>query len=64
MKLAMKREALEKLKRRANEMTLGEVQTARRTWALPADGGFGTVLVQGSWKSKGTVFGIRTNALE
>jgi integrase len=40
MKLAMKREALEKLNRRANEMTLGAAQAA------PADGGFGTVLVQ------------------
>ena len=40
MKLAMKREALEKLNRRANEMALGAAQAA------PADGGFGTVLVQ------------------
>jgi len=40
MKLAMKREALEKLNRRANEMTLGAAQAA------PADRGFGTVLVQ------------------
>jgi integrase len=40
MKLAMKREALEKLNRRANEMSLGEAQTA------PVHGGFGTVLVQ------------------
>jgi hypothetical protein len=40
MKLAMKREALEKLSRRANEMTLGAAQAA------PSDGGFGTVLVQ------------------
>ena len=40
MKLAMKHEALEKLNRRANEMTLGPAQAA------PAEGGFGTVLVQ------------------
>ncbi len=40
MKLAMKREALEKLNRRANEMTLGAAPAA------PSDGGFGTVLVQ------------------
>jgi integrase len=40
MKLAMKREALEKLNRRANEMTLGEAQTAS------VHKGFGTVLVQ------------------
>ena len=40
MKLAMKREALEKLNRRANEMTLGAAQAA------PANRGFGTVLVQ------------------
>ncbi len=40
MKLAMKREALEKLNRRANEMAVGEAQTA------PIRGGFGTVLVQ------------------
>ena len=40
MKLAMKREALEKLNRRANEMTLSAALAA------PADGGFGTVLVQ------------------
>jgi len=40
MKLAMKREALEKLNRRANEMRVSEAQSA------PLDGGFGTVLVQ------------------
>jgi len=40
MKLAMKREALEKLNRRANEMLIGEAQLA------PVRGGFGTVLVQ------------------
>jgi hypothetical protein len=40
MKLAIKREALEKLNRRANEMTLGA------TKAAPADAGFSTVLVQ------------------
>ena len=40
MKLAMKREALEQINRRANEMTAGETQTA------PVYGGFGTVLVQ------------------
>jgi len=33
MKLAMKREALEKINRRANEMTLGAAQAA------PSDGG-------------------------
>jgi integrase len=38
MKLAMKREALEKLNRQANEMSLGEAQTA------PVHGGFGTVM--------------------
>ena len=40
MKLAMKREALEQINRRANEITVGETQTA------PVYGGFGTVLVQ------------------
>jgi integrase len=40
MKLEMKREALAQLNRRANEMTVGEAQTA------PVYGGFGTVLVQ------------------
>jgi integrase len=40
MKLAMKREALEQINRRANEMTVGEAQTAA------VFGGFGTVLVQ------------------
>ena len=40
MKLAMKREAHEKLNRRANEMAFDEAQTA------PVLGGFGTVLVQ------------------
>jgi hypothetical protein len=40
MKLTMKREALEKLNRLANEMTVGEAQM------VPEDGGFGTVLVQ------------------
>jgi len=40
MKLVMKREALEKLNRRANEMTLGAGQAA------PADGGFGTVMLE------------------
>jgi len=40
MKLAMKREAHEKLNRLANEMSVGEAQP------VPADGGFGTVLVQ------------------
>jgi integrase len=39
MKLAMKREALKQLNRRANEMTLDEPQTV-------AEQGFGTVLVQ------------------
>jgi len=40
MKLAMKREAHEKLNRRANEMAEGDAQAA------PVVGGFGTVLVQ------------------
>jgi hypothetical protein len=40
MKLAMKREALQQLNRRANEMAIDETQAA------PVKGGFGTVLVQ------------------
>jgi|ERR1700722_13178 len=40
MKLAMKREALEQINRRANEMTFDEAPAA------PVYGGFGTVLVQ------------------
>lgn len=40
MKLAMKREAHEKLNRLANEMSVGEAQP------VPANEGFGTVLVQ------------------
>jgi hypothetical protein len=40
MKLEMKREAHEKLNRRANEMAVDEAQTALVV------GGFGTVLVQ------------------
>ena len=40
MKLAMKREALEKLNRRANEMLVSVAQSAS------VHGGFGTVLVQ------------------
>ena len=40
MKLAMKREALRQLNRRANEMAIDATQTA------PVEGGFGTVLVQ------------------
>jgi integrase len=40
MKLEMKREALAQINRRANEMTVGEAQTA------PVCRGFGTVLVQ------------------
>jgi len=40
MKLAMKREALEKLNRRANEMLVSQAQS------VSVDGGFGTVLVQ------------------
>jgi integrase len=40
MKLTMKREALEKLNHRANEMSVGEAQTR------PVYQGFGTVLVQ------------------
>lgn len=39
-KLGWKREALEKLNRRANEMAVGEAQSP------PMGGGFGTVLVQ------------------
>jgi hypothetical protein len=50
MKLVMKREALEKLNRRANEMTLGAGQAA------PADGGFGTVMLEklrnGFWNAR------------
>jgi hypothetical protein len=41
MKLAMKREAQEKLNRLANEMTIGETQPVSST-----TGGFGTVLAQ------------------
>ena len=40
MKLEKKREAHENLNRLANEMSVGEAQL------VPADGGFGTVLVQ------------------
>jgi integrase len=40
MKLTMKREALEQINRRANEMTIDEAP------ATPVYGGFGTVLVQ------------------
>jgi hypothetical protein len=40
MKLEMKREAHKKLNRLANEMSVGEARL------VPADGGFGTVLVQ------------------
>lgn len=40
MKLAMKREALEKLNRLANEMSVGEARP------LSSDGGFGTVMAQ------------------
>jgi integrase len=40
MKLAMKREALQQINRRANEMTIDEAPAA------PVYGGFGTVLVQ------------------
>ena len=40
MKLQMKREALQQINRRANEMTVGEAQKASY------HGGFGTVLVQ------------------
>jgi hypothetical protein len=39
MKLAMKREALEQINRRANEMSIDEAPVA------PVYGGFGTVLV-------------------
>jgi hypothetical protein len=50
MKLAMKREALEKLNRRANEMAIGAAQAA------PADRGFGTVMIEkrriGFWNSR------------
>jgi hypothetical protein len=58
MKLAMKREAMEKLNRLANEMTVGEAQS------VPAGGGFGTVLEQFGPKSEGMDFGIGGNALE
>ena len=40
MKLTMKREALQQINRRANEMTIDEAPAA------PVYGGFGTVLVQ------------------
>jgi hypothetical protein len=40
MKLAMKREALEQINRRASEMAIDEAPTA------PVYGGFSTVLVQ------------------
>jgi hypothetical protein len=40
MKLTMKREALEKMNRLANEMTVGQAQP------VPKAGSFGTVLAQ------------------
>jgi len=40
MKLTMKREVLQQINRRANEMTIDEAPAA------PVYGGFGTVLVQ------------------
>ncbi|MGB2679154.1 MAG: integrase [Candidatus Acidiferrum sp.] len=58
MKLTMKREALRKLNRLANEMTVGEAKP------VPEAGGFGTVLEQSGPKSEGVDFGIGRNALE
>jgi hypothetical protein len=58
MKLTMKREALEKLNRLANEMTVGEAQR------LLEVGGFGTVVEQFGSKCERTDFGIGRNALE
>ena len=58
MKLTMKREALEKLNRLANEMTVGEAQR------LLEVGGFGTVVEQFGSKCERTDFGIGKNALE
>jgi hypothetical protein len=54
IKLEMKREALAQLNRRANEMTVGEAQTA------PVYRGFGTVMTE----KRGMDFGGRGNALE
>jgi hypothetical protein len=58
MKLKMKREALEKMNRLANEMTLGEAQP------VPKAGSFGTVLAQSGPKCEGKDFGIGRSALE
>ena len=49
MKLKMKREALEKMNRLANEMTLGEAQP------VPKAGSFGTVLAQSGPKCEGRI---------
>jgi integrase len=58
MKLTMKREALEKLNRLANEMTVGEAQL------VPEAGDFGTVVEQFGAKCEPMDFGIGRNALE
>ena len=58
MKLTMKREALEKLNRLANEMVVGNPP------AVTADRGFGTVMEQSGPKCEGIDFGIEGNALE
>ena len=58
MKLQMKREALEKLNRQANEMTGTLCQK------LPVNEGFGTVLAQQSLKEEDLIFGTAANALE
>jgi hypothetical protein len=58
MKLAMKREALQKLNRLANEMTVGERQP------IPEEGAFGTVLEQFGPKYGVRDLGSAGNALE
>ena len=58
MKLTMKREALEKMNRLANEMTVGEAQP------VPKAGSLSTVLAQFGAKCEGMDFGIGRNALE
>jgi integrase len=58
MKLQMKREALDKLNRQANEMTGTLCQN------LPASERFGTVLTQQRVKEEDLIFGTAANALE
>jgi integrase len=58
MKLQMKREALEKLNRHANEMANTLCQH------VPADGGFDTVLTQQWLKKEDSILGAAANTLE